>query len=55
MESIAKIPQCDRETTDGRTYPAKRKKPSRTAYIDDTTLKTAQVVRTALFFSEVNA
>jgi N6-adenosine-specific RNA methylase IME4 len=25
MESIAEIPQCSRQTTDGRTYPARRK------------------------------
>ncbi|MCP5099897.1 MAG: ParB N-terminal domain-containing protein [Chloroflexi bacterium] len=36
LESIGQIDQCDRKTSDGRTYPAKRKKPIRTAYIDDT-------------------
>ena len=25
MEGIGEIPQCDRQTTDGRTYPAQRK------------------------------
>lgn len=34
-EGIGEIPQCDRETKDGRTYPAARK-PIRTAYVDPT-------------------
>lgn len=34
-ESIGEIPQCDRATSDGRTYPAQRK-PVRTAYVDPT-------------------
>lgn len=33
LESIGEIPQCDRETSDGRTYPAQRQEPERpTAY-----------------------
>ena len=33
LESIAQIARCDRQTKDGRTYPAERK-PIRTAYVD---------------------
>lgn len=34
LESIAEIPQCDRETSDGRIYPAERERPAAYRYID---------------------
>lgn len=41
LESIAEIPQCDRETKDGRTYPAARK-PIRTSFVDTLEARVAE-------------
>lgn len=59
LEVIGEIPQCDRETSDGRTYPAQRQAPERPSayrYIDPTpagveaiseSAKTARQAKTA--------